>query len=799
MIQGCERTSTGLKKVWFFSASKIASITLDREGVVRQLALVAGARVVEYRFEPAEAELRNQFDAGRNTWTNSIRFTNRTVAKELLRAWYGESPLEGRLCAVLFLNNGQRMLFGIDAYPDRGFEWEYRPVYASTRDLVNEGVASGNRGVESGFSHESDHPTFYLSADLSALTVTVPPPAIPLEDVVAPVARQYFPADNALNVALNAQPWVRFSEPVVFGIGSFRLYDSGGLVHTWTVTDPADVAYDAATNKVSLIGHPVFDPLENYYILADITVIEDVAGNNWAGIASATVWNWTTQAAPDVTPPTAIAFDPLDNSVAVPLNKVATITFNENIQKGAGTITLTRTDLTLAVATLDIVSSSRVTVSGDEVSIDLNGLLNGDTPYAITITAGGFRDLAGNAWAGVSGFTTWNFVTAETVPPVATTFFPADGAASADRNVVWYIDFDENISIGTGTIEYYENSVLIRTLTPSDTANVYVTGGNRLNIDLEQWSNHGVAGEIRISNTFISDASGNLWGGLAAGDWNFTVGYPESRLSVTHSTQTGFTVGLQVTARMLAQLDLYYHLVIDWGDGTYTNLGTGGTTYTVYSKTYAAAGTYTVRIRFPRRKAGAATNPGLGNLQQVFFNGQRYSAATIESHTAINLYVIQNGTTNPVAVTVGTNLAMENVFNINAVAATGALNFTGAVMANFSFQGSAFTSLNFTGVTMARNVNSISLNGNTVIGYVNLTPFIPFLKQGSPTADLRNMGLSQANVNSYLADFDANLPAVGPGQPSVLIRLATTNAAPGAAGLVSKANLIGKGHTVETN
>lgn len=799
MTPGCERTTTGLHKVWFFSSSKIATITLDREGVVRQLALVAGARVVEYRFEPAEAELRNQFDAGKNTWTNSIRFTNRTVAKEVLRSWYGESPLEGRLCAVLFLNNGQRMLFGIDAYPDRGFEWEYRPVYAIARDLVNEGPASGNRGIEAGFAHESDHPTFFLNADLSALTVAVPPPSIPLEDVTDPVARQYFPADNALNVVLNAQPWIRFSEPVRFGTGSFRLYDSGGLVHTWTVTDPADVAYDPALNRVTLIGHPVFDPAENYYILADNSTVEDIAGNNWAGIASATVWNWTTQAAPDVTPPTALTFDPVDGATAVPLSKVATVEFNEDIQKGGGTITLTRTDLGLATATLDILTSSRVTVAGDVLSIDLSGLLNGDTPYAITVTAGGIRDLSGNAWAGVSGFTAWNFQTAETVPPVAETFFPADGAADGDRNTVWYIEFDEPVFIATGTIQYYEDSVLVRTLTQADTSNVYITGGNRLNIDLEQWSSHGKVADIVISSGFVADASGNQWGGLALLDWRFTVGYPETRFSVTHSTQTGFTVGLQVLARMLAQLDLYYHLVIDWGDGSYTNLGTGGTTYTVYSKTYASPGTYTVRIRFPRRKAGAATNAGRGVLAQVFFSGHRYSAANIASNTAVGLYVLQNGTTNPVAMTVGTNLSMENIFNMNSIGATGALNFTGAVMANFQAVGSAFISLIFTGVTMARNINSISLNGNTVVGYVNFAPFIPFLRSGSPVMDLRNMALSAANVNSYLVDLDTGLGPVGGGQPAVLIRLATTNAAPTGAGLTARANLISKGHTVETN
>ena len=57
------------------------------------------------------------------------------------------------------------------------------------------------------------------------------------------------------------------------------------------------------------------------------------------------------------------------------------------------------------------VSSSHVTITGDQVVIDLISALAVDTEYYILIDGSAFEDLSGNSYTGISDNNIWNFTT----------------------------------------------------------------------------------------------------------------------------------------------------------------------------------------------------------------------------------------------------------------------------------------------------------------------------------------------------------------------------------------------------
>ena len=86
-----------------------------------------------------------------------------------------------------------------------------------------------------------------------------------------------------------------------------------------------------------------------------------------------------------------------------------TLTFDEFVQAGSGSITIHLADGTV-VATIDVTSDA-VTIVDDTVTINPAGDLLPLTSYYVNIEAGAFEDLAGNSFAGITDATTWSFTT----------------------------------------------------------------------------------------------------------------------------------------------------------------------------------------------------------------------------------------------------------------------------------------------------------------------------------------------------------------------------------------------------
>ncbi|WP_017716773.1 S8 family serine peptidase, partial [Kamptonema formosum] len=129
--------------------------------------------------------------------------------------------------------------------------------------------------------------------------------------------------------------------------------------------------------------------------------------------------------------PTASSFSPADNATGVDVGANLVVNFSEAIQKGTGNIVLKKLSDNSVVETI-AVTGSNVTVSGSQLTINPTADLAQNTDYYVEIANGAIKDIAGNNFAGVTGNSTWNFKTADTTAPTASSFTPTDNATGVD-------------------------------------------------------------------------------------------------------------------------------------------------------------------------------------------------------------------------------------------------------------------------------------------------------------------------------------------------------------------------------
>jgi methionine-rich copper-binding protein CopC len=181
----------------------------------------------------------------------------------------------------------------------------------------------------------------------------------------------------------------------------------------------------------------------------------------------------------DVTPPTVTTYSPTDNSTNVSNSANLVLTFNENIQKGTGNILVKEGGVT--TQTIDVTSAA-VTVSGNTATINPADFSSG-AAVNIEISAGAFKDLFNNNYAGIADATTWNFsvIAPDLTPPTVNTYSPTDNATLVSRTANLVLSFSENIQKGVGNILVKEGGVITQTI---DVTSATVTvSGNTVTIN----------------------------------------------------------------------------------------------------------------------------------------------------------------------------------------------------------------------------------------------------------------------------------------------------------------------------
>ena len=237
-------------------------------------------------------------------------------------------------------------------------------------------------------------------------------------DTTAPTLGSSTPADNATNVAVDANIVLTFSETVDT--------ESGNITIKKTSDDSTVETISVTSNQVSgnsglvMIGGGVsgtvitinpasnFDGSTEYYVLIDSTAFDDTSSNSYAGISSTTALSFTTV---DTANPTLSSSTPADNAANVGVSSNIILNFDENVDVESGNITIKRSSDDSIFETINV-TSDRVSGTGtSRIVIDPVKNLKVNTSYYLTIAATAFDDATGNSYSGISSKTELNFIT----------------------------------------------------------------------------------------------------------------------------------------------------------------------------------------------------------------------------------------------------------------------------------------------------------------------------------------------------------------------------------------------------
>ena len=186
--------------------------------------------------------------------------------------------------------------------------------------------------------------------------------------------------------------------------GAGVLADNGGPVQTIALrADSSNVALDIGTSTLAT------DAAGNARSV-------DQAGINNGGTVDAGALEL---ALLDTTGPTVSALSPTDNATGIAVDANLIITFDENVQKGTGNITIHLASDDSVVETIDVASAA-VTVADSTVTVNPASDLASASDYYVLIAATAFDDLAGNSYAGIADATIFNFATGETPSLIVT-------------------------------------------------------------------------------------------------------------------------------------------------------------------------------------------------------------------------------------------------------------------------------------------------------------------------------------------------------------------------------------------
>ena len=356
------------------------------------------------------------------------------------------------------------------------------------------------------------------------------------------------PADGIHTVAVNANLYLGFTEPVRKGSGNIVFRPASG----------PDVVIPVGSSQVSVSGDTVtIDPaadlaaVTRYHVLIASGAIEDRSGNDWAGISDPTKMKFTTGAAPDTTAPTASAYGPAGGATAVAAGANLYLYLDEPVRRGSGNIVLrpaSGADITIPV------TDSRVSVVGRTVTIDPAANLAANTAYHVRIAAGAFEDLSGNDYAGIADATTWSFATGapDTTSPTVSSFRPVDGATTVARNANLVLTFDEPVRRGSGSIVIRPASGPDITIPVSQVS----ISGSRVTIDPAADLAGGTAYHVRIAAGAFEDLSGNDYAGIAdATTWNFTTPAPTVTCDWCSYSPADGATGVPVGANLVLIFD----------------------------------------------------------------------------------------------------------------------------------------------------------------------------------------------------------------------------------------------------
>ncbi|MEK3714058.1 Ig-like domain-containing protein [Paenibacillus sp. FSL R7-0333] len=344
-------------------------------------------------------------------------------------------------------------------------------------------------------------------------------------DTEAPTVSDYSPVPGAVGVAIDTNLTLTFSEDVTTDSGNIVIYDSMDEGNLMVIpVNSADVT--VKDNVVTIVPYDDFKYSTTYFVNIDEGAFKDLAenANSYAGISDKETWQFTTEEAPDTTPPVVSGFSPKDGATNEEIGTNLTLAFNEDVQKGEGQIKIINsTNSEVPPVTLPV-DSDEVIIDGKVVTINPEADLDYSTTYYVQIENNAFADMSGNSYAGITNDTTWRFTTTsepDKTAPIVSTYSPENGATEVAIGANLELAFSENVVAGEGSIKIYspDSDKAVATIAASDA----IILNNKATIHLAQHLEYGTSYYVLITEDAFADSSGNFFAGiLDSTTWQFT-------------------------------------------------------------------------------------------------------------------------------------------------------------------------------------------------------------------------------------------------------------------------------------
>ena len=218
--------------------------------------------------------------------------------------------------------------------------------------------------------------------------------------------------------------------------------------------------------------------------------------------------------------PVVVSYNPVSGVDGVSLNSNLVLTFDEIVEKGKGSITIT-TDSEDAKQIIDI-NSDAVTIDNDArvVTINPSDFISGAN-YQVVLDRGIVKDILGNEYFGMPTDISWSFTSGGNSGPQLSELTPADDEAEGSLFTL-VLRFVDNVKKGEGNIVIYDASDVVVATIPIDAQKVTLDG-NMLTILLEEPLEFASDYYVNIDKGAITDIAGADFAGFSdKTSWNYT-------------------------------------------------------------------------------------------------------------------------------------------------------------------------------------------------------------------------------------------------------------------------------------
>ncbi len=372
----------------------------------------------------------------------------------------------------------------------------------------------------------------------------------------APSVSTLSPADGGYNVSTTANLVITFDQAVQGGTGAVVIKKSSDNSVVETLMMTGGLISGSGTTTITINPSTTLATDTDYYINIGKNAFKGANSPHYAGISTATTWNFTSS---DTTAPTVSTLSPTDNATGINQTANLVITFSEIVQGGTGTIIIKKTSDDSTIESIAANNTTYVSGSGTTIiTINPASTLTAYVDYYVTIHANAFKDRAANKYAGISAATTWNFTTADLTNPTLSTVSPADNATGVSTTANLVLTFSEAIQIGTGALvikKSSDNSVvetLMSTgslMTGSGTTQITANPTTALSLNTSYY--------ITIGKNAFQDAYGRDYAGISTTTtWNFTTTATDTTApAIVTLSPADEATGVSTTANLVMTFD----------------------------------------------------------------------------------------------------------------------------------------------------------------------------------------------------------------------------------------------------